>query len=112
MKLFLLIAASVFFQPLVNEDVLEPSVRNEVDHAISRAPKPAIPVRKPNKAESARPSEGIVPVRIVKTDLFKTNGLSKTEIAIKIVSSQRTDGRWMQGTNDVTFAALEILKSL
>ena len=32
-----LLLAAAFFQPLVNADVLEPSVRNEVEHAIERA---------------------------------------------------------------------------
>ena len=94
-----LIIAAVFFQPLVSEDILEPSVLNEVEHAISRAPN--ISTNSVSKLLFA-----------VKSDIFKTNGLTKTEIAIKLVSSQKSDCRWFKGTNDVTFVALEILKSL
>ena len=35
---FLVLALTIPLQPLVSENVLEPSVRNEVDHALSRAP--------------------------------------------------------------------------
>ena len=48
----------------------------------------------------------------VSADVFGTNGLTRTEIALKLVSAQKSDGRWLSGTNDVTSAALEILKSL
>ena len=100
----ILLLAAAFFQPLVNADVLEPSVRNEVDHAIERAPaaKDAIaPSNTAVKAEAALPR-----------DIFGTNGLDRTAIAIKLVSAQKPDGRWLSGTNDVTKAALEILKAL
>ncbi|MGN0832030.1 MAG: hypothetical protein ACI4RD_00095 [Kiritimatiellia bacterium] len=78
-------------QPLVNEDVLEPSVRNEVDHALSMAPTNA-------------PASRLLP--------FPTNGLDRTRIAVRLVSEQQSDGRWTVGTNDVTAAAVELLKSL
>ena len=78
-------------QPLVNEDVLEPSVRNEVGHALAMAPTNA-------------PASRSLP--------FSTNGLSRTQIAIRLVSGQRSDGRWLAGTNDVTAAAVECLQSL
>ncbi|MBO7722018.1 MAG: hypothetical protein J6T01_06400 [Kiritimatiellae bacterium] len=92
MKTALLIfSAVVTAQPLVNDDVLEPSVGNEVDHAISIAP-------------TNPPPSAAAP--------FSTNGLSRTAIAVRLVSSQRADGRWLAGTNDVTAAALDLLKSL
>ena len=78
-------------QPLVNEEVLEPSVCNEVEHALARAPTNAPPSR-------------ILPV--------DTNGMSRTAIAIALVSSQKSDGRWRVGTNDVTAAAVDVLRSL
>ena len=84
-------AAVITAQPLVNEDVLEPSVRNEVRHALSIAPTNAPPA-------TALP----VP----------TNGLNRTQIAIGLVSAQKGDGRWFVGTNDVTSAAIELLKEL
>ena len=84
-------AAVLTAQPLVNEDVLEPSVRNEVRHSLSVAPTNAPPA-------TALP----VP----------TNGLNRTQIAIGLVSAQKGDGRWFVGTNDVTSAAIELLKEL
>ena len=42
----------------------------------------------------------------------QTNGLSRTAVAIRLVSMQRADGRWMEGTNDVTSAALRMLREL
>ena len=87
----LVIAAVITAQPLVNEDVLEPSVRNEVRHALSLAP--------------ARSSAAtVLPV--------PTNGLNRTQLAIRLVSAQKADGRWFAGTNDVTSAAIELLKEL
>ena len=87
----LVLAVSVTAQPLVNEDVLEPSVRNEVRHALSLAPTNA-------------PARAALPV--------PTNGLNRTQVAIRLVSVQRADGRWLVGTNDVTSAAVEMLKEL
>ena len=85
----LAMAVSVTVQPLVNEDILEPSVRNEVRHALSLAPTNA-------------PAAPVLPAW--------TNGQNRTQIAIRLVSAQRADGRWLVGTNDVTSAAVEILR--
>ena len=87
----LVIAAVITAQPLVNEDVLEPSVRNEVRHALSLAPTNA-------------PAATVLPV--------PTNGLNRTQLAIRLVSAQKADGRWFVGTNDVTSVATELLKEL
>ena len=87
----LVFAAVITAQPLVNEDVLEPSVRNEVRHALSLAPTNA-------------PASATLPI--------PTNGLNRTQIAIGLVSAQNADGRWLAGTNDVTSAATELLKEL
>ena len=87
----IVIAAVITAQPLVNEDVLEPSVRNEVRHALSLAPTNA-------------PAATLLPV--------PTNGLNRTQLAIRLVSAQKADGRWFVGTNDVTSAATELLKEL
>ena len=84
-------AAVITAQPLVNEDELEPSVRNEVRHALSVAPTNVPPA-------TALP--------------IPTNGLNRTQIAIGLVSAQKGDGRWFVGTNDVTSAAIELLKEL
>ena len=85
----IVIAAVITAQPLVNEDVLEPSVRNEVCHALSIAPTNAPPATR-------------LPV--------PTNGLNRTQLAIRLVSAQKADGRWFVGTNDVTSAAVSLLK--
>lgn len=87
-----LLAVTLTAQPLVNEDVLEPSVRNEVEHALAMAP------------TNAPPAARLLP--------FPTNGLDRTQIAVRLVSEQKSDGRWLVGTNDVTAAAVELLKSL
>ncbi|MBQ6142112.1 MAG: hypothetical protein IJI54_12615 [Kiritimatiellae bacterium] len=156
MRLPLILAAIVQIQPIVSEDVLEPSVRNEVDHALSLAaaamstnsptaavstpspfaiaatnspPAASTPspfaiaaTNSPTAAAStsspiAQPTTNAFafvasPTNAVPGDIFGTNGLSATEIAIKLVSSQRADGRWLSGTNDVTAAAIQILLSL
>ena len=92
MKPIALVFATVLTaQPLVNEDVLEPSVRNEVQHALSIAPTNA-------------PMAMVLPI--------PTNGLNRTQIAIGLVSAQKGDGRWFVGTNDVTSVAIELLKEL
>ena len=87
----IVIAAVITAQPLVNEDVLEPSVRNEVRHALSLAPTNA-------------PAATLLPV--------PTNGLNRTQLAIRLVSAQKADGRWFVGTNDVTSAAVSLLKEV
>ena len=84
-------AAVLTAQPLVNEEVLEPSVRNEVRHALAVAPTNA-------------PAATAFPI--------VTNGLNRTQIAIGLVSAQKGDGRWLVGTNDVTSAVVTILKEL
>ena len=87
----LALAVSVTAQPLVNEDVLEPSVRNEVRHALSLAPTNA-------------PPAAVLPAW--------TNAQNRTQVAIRLVSAQRADGRWLDGTNDVTSAAVKLLKEV
>ena len=87
----LALAVSITAQPLVNEDVLEPSVRNEVRHALSLAP-------------TNTPAATVPPAW--------TNGQSRTQVAIRLVSAQRADGRWLVGTNDVTTAAVGLLKEV
>ena len=87
----LVFATVLTAQPLVNEDVLEPSVRNEVQHALSIAPTNA-------------PMAMVLPI--------PTNGLNRTQIAIGLVAAQKGDGRWFVGTNDVTSVAIELLKEL
>ena len=89
---WMILAATLSLQPLVSEDVLEPSVQNEVDHAIAMG-------------------EKALGTNVVEV-LVGTNSLTVTQKAIRLVSSQRSDGRWFVGTNDVTAVAVEILKNL
>jgi hypothetical protein len=94
MNMLILIAAAIVAQPLVDADVLEPSVLNEVDHALSRAPTNEVAL----SAES-----------VAFATLWATNGASATDRAIALVSSQRSDGRWLHGGKDVTPAAVLLL---
>jgi len=87
----LVLAAVITAQPLVHEDVLEPSVLNEVDHALSRAPTNAPPI-------------ALLP--------FATNALTRSQLAIRLVSAQGADGRWRVGTNDVSAAVVKILREM
>lgn len=89
----LLFLAALSAQPLVSEHVLEPSLANEVERALARAPTNAPPVW-------------------IAGDALGTNGLAKTQLAVRLVSSQNAAGRWMADTNDVTRLAVEILESL
>jgi len=87
--------AALSVQLPASNDALEPSVLNEVEHAISRAEG----LLAPTSAASAAFAK-----------LYETNGLSATDAAVGLVSSQRGDGRWLNGTNDVTCAALGVLR--
>lgn len=91
-RLFLL-AVAIVVQPLADEDILEPSVANEVDHARALLPTNALPAPTPRAFA-----------------LIGTNGLSRTALAIRLVSLQRPDGRFFVGTNDVTSAAAPLLR--
>lgn len=80
--------------PLANEEVLEPSVLNEVDHALSLVPTNAVP---PTAAAADF------------AKLYATNGLSATQRAIALVSSQKGGSWFWQGTN-VTPVAVHLLR--
>ena len=123
MRLPVILASFVLIQPIVSEDVPEPSVRNEVDHALSLAAAAMSTNAIAAAASTTNPIAIAVaahtnsfafaaPTNAVPVDIFGTNGLSATAIAIKLVSSQRADGRWLSGTNDVTDVAVQILLSL
>jgi hypothetical protein len=118
--LAILFAASFGIQPLPQPDgPLEPSVQNEVDHAVALGERwlAAVAGRPPcqggtNEAavacvcghDEARPSQG---------DLFATNGLTRERIALKLISAQRAGGWWLMETNSApTRLAIQILKGL
>ena len=103
-----ILVALLVAQPLANEDVLEPSVENEVTHALARAPQEAATTQ----GDATPKGDATLLSRAEKLYLhtFATNGLSATDRAIRLVSTQQADGRWRVGTNDVTRAAVMILK--
>lgn len=118
-------ASVVLLQPLANENILEPSVRNEVDHALSLAPSNVYAAVSAAAARAAAPDGALPPpgdATNAATTVFTeaderffavTNGLSATDIALKLVSMQQADGRWFDtSTNDVSAAAVAILFSL
>ena len=112
----MMFAASFSIQPLPQPDgPLEPSVQNEVDHAIELGERWLV------AAASARRSyqDGGTNVAAVagrppcQGDLFATNGLTREGIAIKLISSQRAGGWWLMETNTApTRLAIDILKGL
>ena len=91
--------AAISVQLPASEDVLEPSVLNDVEHALGRV-----------EALSPAPAPSAASAAFAK--LYETNGLSKADAAVALVSSQRADGRWFDGTNDVTHAAAGVLRRL
>lgn len=91
----IIFALVITAQPLVNDEVLEPSVQNEVDHALNVAPTNVVVVTQAS---------------IDFNELYKTNAMSATERAIALVSSQKHDGRWLHDGEDVTPVAIHHLK--
>ena len=92
-----ILALTISASPLVNEDVLEPSVENEVAHALAIAPSNSVAL-----AEAALAAPEYTPPL---AELGATGAVTRTALAVKLVSEQRADGRWLAGTNDVTAAA-------
>ena len=107
--LAILFAASLGIQPLPQPDgPLEPSVQNEVDHAVALGERWLVAV-------AGRPSrpDAHSATNVPSGDLFATNGLTRERIAIKLISSQRAGGWWLAETNTApTRLALQILKGL
>lgn len=95
MNICIVLMAAIVAQPLVDSEVLEPSVLNEVDHALSRAPTNEIAISAQSAAFSA---------------IWSAKGLSATDRALRLVSSQRSDGRWLFRQTDVTPVALRQLR--
>lgn len=91
----LICAATIVATVPDSPEVLGDSLLNEVDHALSRVPSP------PARTAPAVPQ-----------DVFGTNGLSATAIAVRLVSLQRADGGWtVDGTNR-TEEAVRILTTV
>ena len=122
----ILFAAAFPVQPLPQADgPLEPSVQNEVDHAIDmgerwleknfkdsgRGTRPACPrsrgTRDPAKIGNPQDRKDL------KAQLGLTNGQSRAAVALKLVSTQKGGGWWLVETNAApTRLAIEILKGL
>ena len=89
-----ILAATSSAQVIGGGDALEPSVLNEVERALAVAPV----------------ETNAVPCAA--GDVFATNGLSATDVAIRLVSLQRADGRWYVSGTNFTAEAVGILKRL
>lgn len=98
--------AAMTISPIADGVVLEPSVRNEVDHALETAK-----ARYRGREDAWRASSTNA-ANVAFARLYETNGLNATAKAIALVSSQRADGSWFAGTNEVTAAAVMILRNL
>ena len=89
-----LLAVTITANVINGPDALEPSVLNEVEHALSRAPADTNAVRRAGG------------------DVFATNGLSAAAVAIRLVSLQKADGRWVVGGTNFTHEAVAILEGV
>ena len=86
---------------------LEPSVQNEVDHAVARAEAWLA------KEWPAAVTNAVAVTNTAAGDVFGTNGLAGADVAIKLISSQKGGGWWITPTNAApTRLAVEILKGL
>lgn len=96
----MLFAAGFGVRPMPRPDgPLEPSVQQEVDHAVDLAEA---------WLATRRADTNAVPA-----DLFRTNGLAREAVALRLVSLQRAGGWWLTSTNAApTRLAVEILKGL
>ena len=84
-------------RPLANPEVLEPSIQNEVDHALSLVPN--------------RPAEtnlAVIAANLEFARIYATNGMNATERAISLVSMQK-NGEWRWKGTNVTAAAVRLL---
>lgn len=116
----ILFAAAFSVQPLPQADgPLEPSVQNEVDHAVELGERwlEKVEIRrledKPPYHGRARCPQRAVTNDFTMAQLGLTNGQTRAAIALKLVSSQRGGGWWLVETNATpTRLAVEILKGL
>ena len=121
----IMIAAAFSVQPLPQADgPLEPSVQNEVDHAIdlgekwlakfaARCSNSAVRVSCPAvRGESVSTNREERASRML-GQLGLTNGQTRVEVALKLISTQKGGGWWLVETNAApTRLAVEILKGL
>ena len=123
MRICAMMFAAVFsVQPLPQADgPLEPSVQNEVDHAIDRGERWLEKDFKDadrNVGRGTRPAcpqsrEACDPTDALRAQLGLTNGQSRVEVALKLISTQKGGGWWLTETNAApTRLAIDILKGL
>ena len=94
----LLVAAALVVRPPANPDILEPSIQNEVDHALA-----IVPVR------PAETNLAVIAVQREFARIYATNGMNRTERAIALVSAQK-NGEWFYRGTNVTEAAVKLLQ--
>lgn len=123
-----LFAAGIALPTISGDDSpLEPSIQNEVDHAVYLGGKWLEDFAKTNAAAGAASTTNASPASAAAEqcealDLFATNRLGREEIALRLVRSQRSGGFWLDprdasATNRVpvqfsTRLAVSILSSL
>lgn len=114
--LAIVFGATFGLNPVANDDapVLEPSIRNEVDHAIASGERWLAKNAPLHGRVCGVTGNCLRDVSRGAKEIFdSTNGLSRTRIAIKLISSQRGEGWWVSPTNAApTRAAIQILKGL
>ena len=114
--LAMIFGATFGLKPVAHEDssMLEPSIQNEEDHAVSSAQRWLQSNASLPGCIYEESSNGVKRVSALAEKVFmSTNGLSRSGIAIKLVSEQRGEGWWVCSTNSApTRAAVQILKGL
>lgn len=111
----MMIAATFSVRPLPQADgPLEPSVQNEVDHAIDIGEKWLERNFKDSKdLKDIEAPKDLKALNDLKGQLGLTNGQTRTETALKLVSAQKGGGWWLFETNAApTRLAVKILKGL
>jgi hypothetical protein len=106
--LFAVLSFVINIKPIADGHRLDESLLNEVEHAIDRAERKQ---KEMSLHKKTKVLEFPAPQKTV-GDLFKTNSLNASQIAVKIVSMQQSDGLWRINGTNVTSVAVGILKSL
>ena len=120
----MMIAAAFSVQPLPQADgPLEPAVQNEVDHAIALGErwldcnfkdlKDYKDLKDHKDLKGSQDFKDFKDLKDLSGQLGLTNGQTRTEIALKLISTQKGGGWWLFETNAApTRLAVKILKGL